>query len=485
MKHRQRLYGGVRLLGDGPCADNISRVDHGAMPMIHHMMTTGMCVDLNHFAKMEKVLSEDLDSITSQVHSMTGHWVNVDSPDQVSELLFKKMGLKQARPKFTPKGDRESVEDEVLTAIQHEHPVVPLIQKYKEYSKLRGTYVVPMPKLAKHTKFGEWVMYPNLGHTRVPSGRLNCREPNLLAMPTRSKRGREIRMGFLPRAGKVMVSVDESQIEPRMAGYCSQDPGLITVYREEQDIYSDYATSAFKLSDKRYRATGEEAAKLLAKRKPAWVYPTVDAMAHRRPSKTCVLAAIYDVTAGGLLEQMPIVCLRCGKEALEESGKHYCDKFESLWTEDGCQDLLNSFYFKYPGILEDRRKNHKAARKYGYIWDIWGRILHLGAVRSTHEWVVQAALREGANFPYQSGAQGTIKLVMAKTYDEMEEWGMFGDIADPLLQIHDELLFEVERSYAQEFAMYVVNNFETCVELENMPIKAGWAMADSWGLIDK
>lgn len=463
----QRLYNGVRLLGSGPSLKNIERLDRGSMPMISCMAETGLQVDLSHFEKMDIELTRDMDRITEEVQKLTGYYCNIDSGDQVADLLFKKLGLKQARPKLTKSGDRESVEDEVLTAIQHDHPVIPKMLEYKEFSKLRGTYVRPMPKLAQHVGFGKWRMFPRFNTTRVPSGRLSCKEPNLLAMPSRTERGRDVRKGFITEDGWCYVSVDESQIEVRLAAHCSQDPGLIKIYQNKEDIYSDFAITAFKLADKRFKnASGK------------WEYPGVDPMDHRYPAKTCILAAIYDVTAAGLLEQMPIICANCGLEAT----KHNCGKFYSFWTENKCQDLLNAFYIKYPGILIDRKKNHGIARQKAYIYCIWGRLLHVAAVRSVIEWVVAGALREVGNFPYQSGAQGTIKLTMAEVQDDLES-GLL-EVVHPLLQVHDELIFESRDGVADELIEMVSHRFEHCVDL-NVPIKASGSKANTWGDIKK
>src|SRR5580700_663377 len=112
-------------------------------------------------------------------------------------------------------------------------------------------------------------------------------------MPSRTERGRDIRKGFTTRSGWVYVSVDESQIEVRLAAHSSGDPGLIRVYEEEEDVYSDFAITAFRLQDTRHKSDG------------TWHYPSVGRMEHRYPAKTCILATIYDVSAGGLLEQMP------------------------------------------------------------------------------------------------------------------------------------------------------------------------------------
>lgn len=451
---------------DGPSMGNIARLDHFARPYIHACMNRGMQVDLSHFARMETTLVEDMDRITEEVKRSIGHYINLDSGDQVSHLLFNELGLKQARPKFTKSGDRESVENDVLVAIQHDHPVVPQILDFKELSKLLGTYVRPMPSLATKVS-GVWRILPRLGDTRVPSGRLNCKEPNLLAMPNRTKRGREICEGFITDDKWVLVSIDESQIEPRVVAHRSGDAALRSIYFHEEDIYSDFAVNAFHLKDERYQDVD------------GWHYPGVDKKLHRFPSKTCILAAIYDVTNVGLLEQMPTVCRNCHKEAT----LHDCAKFAPLWNENNCQDILNAFYTSYPGILSMRREDHRRARRFGYIWDEWGRILHVTAVRSVLEWVVSAALRETGNFPIQSTAQGTVKLVMAQTEDDRHSMGLT-KLVHPLLQIHDELLFECHRSIADDWAAHVAFRFEQCVELE-VPIKAGSAQAHTWGSLPK
>lgn len=431
------------------------KLDAGARPFILECIKTGMIIDPDHFAKMEVELTRDMERITEEVKQETGYYINLASGDQVADLLFKKLGLHQARVKFTKSGDRESVEDEVLTAIQHDHPIVPKILEYKEFDKLRGTYVRPIPLLAKSDISGNFRLYPNLSDTRVPSGRYSCKNPNLLAMPNRTDRGREIRKGFIAPEGWSYVSIDESQIEVRLAAHSSGDPNLIRVYENEEDIYSDFAITAFGLMDKRYRDSNG-----------VWKYPTVDKNDHRFPAKTCILASIYDVSAKGLLEQMPTIYI---------NGK-------PKWDEERCQRLITAFYLKYPGILEDRKRFHRMARKLGYVYDMWGRLLHCAAVRSILPWVVSGALRECGNFPYQSGSQGTIKLAMSETHDTWESG--LSDVVKPMLQIHDELLYICRNDVAEEWANYVKYVFEKCAPLK-VPIKAGIAVASTWGELEK
>jgi len=138
----QICYNRVRVLdGTAPSITNIERIDYGALPMTRRMMKGGMQIDPDHFHRMEVTLTRDMEQVVEDVHTLTGYYINPGSGDQVAELLFKKLKLKQARLKLTSSGSRESVEDEVLTAIQHDHPVVPRLLEYKEYEKLRGTYV--------------------------------------------------------------------------------------------------------------------------------------------------------------------------------------------------------------------------------------------------------------------------------------------------------------------------------------------------------
>lgn len=463
----QILYNGIKLGVSGPDIDNINKLDLNYLPLVHHMVKSGMQVDPTHFTKMEKILIDDMESITEKIHTITGLYINVASADQVADLLFDKLGLKPAKSKKTPTGKRETVDEDVLTAIQHEHPVVGLVQDYREFDKLRGTYAVPLAKLSQRVNFTEWRIFPNLTHTRVPSGRLSCKEPNLLAMPNRTERGRQLCEGFITKPGWVYLSVDFGQLEPRVAAHRSEDETLIEVYRNSEDIYSDFATSAFKLEDKRYQDVD------------GWHYPTVDKKAHRFPSKVCILASIYEVSGSGLLMQMPVICENCNLEA----SRHTCGRFQTKWTEDSCTDLINAFYIKYPGLMAMRRKDHAYAKKFAYITDEFGRVLHVTAVRSVLPWVVSAALREAGNLPIQGTGRSIVKVGETQAYDGLGELGLLG-ICSPVLDIHDELLLEVREDMAEEVGAYIAGTFENVCRLK-VPLKTSVAQAECWGLMAK
>lgn len=468
---RQRCYGGVRLLGDGPCPRNVARLDNGARPMLHAMMARGIQIDPDHFRRMSKVLQEDMDRMTEEVKQVAGHYINLGSGDQVAHFLFNELGLKQARPKFTKSGKRESVENDVLVAVQHEHPVVSKLLNYKEYEKLKGTYADPIPLLAKKVD-GRYRLLPQLKDTRVPSGRFSCDNPNLLAMPNRTERGRELLCGFITDPGWVILSVDESQIEPRTVAHRSEDPRLMGIYEHKEDIYSDFAISAFRLPDQRHQ---NEQGK--------WKYPGVDKKLHRFPSKTCILASIYRVTNKGLLEQMPVLCEHCLTPASDHD-PGLCPQFTPMWNEDNCQDIINSFYLRYAKIAQMQKMDDDRARKRSLVWDDWGRFLHVTAVRSVHPWVVAAALREAGNMPIQGFACGTLKLAMAQVFDELSAIRYYQDVWYPLLPIHDEILSEVRADVAEEIGDYIASVFTSCVELR-VPLAAEYASAEKWGEIVK
>jgi len=440
--------------------------------MLHAMMTRGIQIDPDHFRRMDGLLTQDMEQMTEEVKQIAGHYINLGSGDQVAQFLFKELGIEQARQKFTKSGKRESVENDVLVAIQHEHEVVSKILNYKEYEKLRGTYARPIPKLAHRGVHGEYRLFPNLKDTRVPSGRFSCDDPNLLAMPNRTKRGRELLNGFITDPGWVILSVDESQIEPRTVAHRSQDARLMSVYHNKEDLYSDFAIGAFKLPDQRYQ---DEQGK--------WQYPGVDKKQHRFPSKTCTLASIYRVTNKGLVEQMPVICKHCAANASDHNPE-VCPHFESQWNEDNCQDIINSFYLRYVGVTPMQRTDDNRARKHTMVWDDWGRFLHVTAVRSVHPWVVSAALREAGNMPIQGFACGTLKLTMAAVMDDLIHEKMYGDVWYPLLPIHDEILSECRADVAEEIGEHLSYRFKTCVEL-SVPLAAEWAQAETWGAIVK
>ncbi len=428
-----RLFGGVRLV-NGPSMANVERLDLGAIPMVDSMQSNGLLVDLPHFEALGEVLKSDMERLTEEAKALTGHYTLLSSGDQVADLLFHKLELKVRgkKPKMTDSGKREQVDETALVQLKHLHPVVPVILEFKEVHKLLNTYVEPMPGFVQ----SDGRIRPAIRTTRASTGRLSMYDPNLMAIPVRSERGKDVRRGFIAPPGWVFVTVDLSQIEMRIMAHHANCAGLIKVYEDSLDVYSDFAVTAFHLPN----------------------LAAVDKDAHRTPAKTCMLAVMYDVSPPGLLEAMPV-------------GKG--------WDEQGCKRLIESFYSKYPEVLRARREDHSRARRYGYVWCMFGRIRHIPEVRSAIHTTRQSGMRQAGNQPLQSGAQGVIKLVMAETMDFITRLGL-GEVVRPLLQIHDELLFEVHEAVADEWIAMVGGVVERCCELR-VPIGWGGGHAPNWG----
>jgi DNA polymerase-1 len=176
---------------------------------------------------------------------------------------------------------------------------------------------------------------------------------------------------------------------------------------------------------------------------------------------------------------MPIICANCNKPVAD----HTCKKFTSLWTEGKCQDLINSFYMRYPGLLRMQKIDDTTVRKNALIWDAFGRILQVAAVRSVHDYVVSAALREAGNFPLQSMATGILKVAEAEINDDLEQ-GNTLEVCKPLLVVHDEILSESREDVAGDVGKLMSSRMENAVPL-SIPIVAEAVTASSWGLLEK
>lgn len=257
----------------------------------------------------------------------------------------------------------------------------------------------------------------------------------------------------------------------------------MAIYFNKEDLYSDFAIAAFKLPNKRYHGPCSDGCGCVHPTlEGEWHYPGVDKKTHRFPAKTCTLAAIYRVTHKGLVEQMPVICKHCHSDAAEHLDT--CRGFEPQWNENNCQDIINAFYKRYAGIAPMQRVDDGRAMKKGMVWDDFGRMLHVAATQSVHEYVVAKALREAGNMPIQGFACGTLKLTMAAVQDDLEMSGMLGDVVHPLLPIHDEILLECRADVAEELGEHICHRFRTCVKL-TVPIEAEWAQAERWGEISK
>jgi DNA polymerase I len=464
------MYGGVEFR-DYPDVENIGRLDGNCLPLIHSMQTHGIRVDIPLLKSISSDITARQSSILDEVSHLIGdyqytktqkkttkaagtHFVqirepfNIGSPDMVAHLLFKHLQVQGTSPiELTPTRKRESTSDDILELFA-KHPVVSLILEWRELDKIRGTYAEPLQLMADsdsriHTRFNPTV---------ASTGRLSSSEPNLQNIPVRSEIGKRIRLAFIPRPGCVLVSNDLSQIEMRWAAHGSGDPTMIEVFFKKQDIHTQTACGIFS-RDYNWVVAQEKA-------DPAW-YKKWKAE-ERSPSKNLGFGVLYGLTPPGLKRNI-----------FNESG----GKVD--WTEEKCAEFINKFFTVYPRLRELIDLQYRRAQRYAMVWDAFGRPRLVPEGRSCHTRIRNEGLRKAGNHYEQSSAQGTIKLAMAElvpVYQEMHQ----SFTCVPLLQIHDELISEVDQYYAQEVAGEISQVMSGASPLD-VPVESSSDYGERWG----
>lgn len=430
-----RLMPMVQTMG----LSKVSEIDHAIIPMVVDMMSRGMRVDQAHF----ETFSEALREMMVDQHAEINQWLlnknitieNIGSDDQVAELLFSTLHLPYLY--LTDSGKRPSVDAETLEAIKYSHPIAGMILKWRELETLLTTFALPLLERAKSSPDSR--ICPNILLTRQPTGRLTTKQPNLLAMPTRTPLGRMIREGFVPTSGYSFLSCDFSQLELRILAHLSKDKHLAEVFNSGVDPF---------------RATAAE----------LWGCKPEDiTKANRDITKNNFYGLVYGITAQGL-------SMRLQGLGLKE------------WTTSKVQDFMDQFNKLYPGIPIAISGWHAEARSTGMIRDMFGRIRYVPQVRSTKKHVREEGLRQAQNFPMQSGASGIMKLAMKKVWD----WNGLG-YPDwwVVLQIHDELLSEVQQEGEEIMGRGITDLMESAYGMR-VPLKAKFAWSPlSWGAIEK
>jgi len=433
-------------------------MDMGCMSLVEEMNRTGILIDPAVFARVDRDMELEQDRIGAEIDALAGRRLNPESGDQVAHLLFDELGLSHAAMRLTPTGDRFSTDQDVLSGLRGLHPLVDLILDHRELDKLRGTYTGPIPKLAG----ADGRVRTTLKVTTARTGRLASENPNLQNIPIRGDWGLRIRADFVARHRCKLVSSDLSQIEMRMAAHESRDPNLMRVFWDGLDIHTVTAIALFNL-------VAEEIHALLQADK-AGILTEFQAKAlkefkqkYRLPAKTLGFAVLYGVTGKGLQLQI-----------LAAGGP--------LLPVEECQAYIDAWFRLYAAVLDWMEVQFGRARRYGMVWDLFGRIRYVPEVKSVHRRVVSEGLRQAGNHPIQGGAQGIIKVAMYEQTALMNFYRGYHEICDPLLQIHDETIFECGDAIAEDFARDSQAILSSCVPLE-VPVLASGDVAENWGAL--
>jgi len=393
--------------------------DMGIVPMVVDMMKAGMKVSEGELEKLREEYEGKLRALEDEIEKEAGRRVNPNSSGQVKTALVEA----GASVRNTSAEELDKWRGVKL---------VRLVQDYRGYSKLLSTYIKVLSKVADaggrvHTK---------LSITRTATGRLASSDPNLQNQPVRTEDGRRVRKAFVSEEECSLVSIDYSQIELRVAAHVSQDPVMLSVYRSGGDIHRETACAMFGLEPSQ-----------------------VDDKEHRRPAKTVNFGIIYGITAMGLRDGFFHEGLVFGMEE--------CERFIRAWEE------------KYSGYFEWAEETRAFARRRGYVRDMFGRVRWVPEVYSSLDYIREKGLREAINTPIQSGAQGIIKEAMRRLVPVYRDWQAAGYVVRPLLQVHDELLWEVEDGVLDLVVPELVTVMKEVVELD-VPVEVDVEVGKNW-----
>lgn len=462
------MYNGVHFSLDGPDPANIRVVDHAVLPMISKMTTRGIRIDLPFLQNLDSRITTKQRELEASVPETLGaaytdfdgkkyNPFNIGSPDHVARLLFKHLQLaKPGEVKLTKSKKREASDDDALSLVEDRHPIVKTIQDWRELDKLHTTYTGPDCLQAKAGTDGR--LHTQFTVTVAATGRLSSKAPNLQNVPTRTKLGKEVRNAFIASPGCVLVSNDLSQIEMRWAAHRSKDPVMMEVFWKKEDIHTRTACNVFKLDyANTMRITFAVEAGSATAEEAAWYKKFKQEM--RMPCKTVGFGVLYGQTPEGL------------QSSLATEGV--------FWTLEQCQNLISVEFFgiyKYLRIMLDR--DYAFAYRYAMICGDFGRVRLVPEAKSVHSWIREAGVRKAGNHPEQNSAGDGLKMGMAEINDVLLP--DFDGYAWPLLAIHDELIHEVEKDCAEQFAFEVSTILENAVPLD-VPVESSSDIAERWG----
>jgi len=428
LEHRLRTLGLLGALDD----------DMGALPMACDMMETGITADRAHFAVLEKRFADKADNLQADIQQIAGWSMNPGSHDDVRKLLFTDLDLGKGRKiKRTKKGGELSTTDKVISQLLTLHPVVRKIKDYRGYRKLETTYARQMPNWI-HPATGR--IHTNIRLTRTATGRLSTFDPNLMAIPVRSEESREIRNGFVSAPGCTFLSADYSQIELRCLAHESQDPLMLEVFRTGGDIHDKTASEVFGVP-----------------------IPNLDKYLHRLPAKRVNFGIPYGIQAPGL------------QDTLAADGVDI-----TLWTQDRCAEFIEEWFRLYSGVRRWRNGVIAFARRNGYVQDMFGRIRFLAGMHAADKWIILETERQAGNMPIQAGAAGIIKRAMGALVPVYRDFTREGWYIRPLLQIHDDLLWEVEDGFLDTAAIVIRSIMENTTPL-SVPTPVDPEIGKRWG----
>ncbi|MEI6396571.1 MAG: DNA polymerase [Candidatus Taylorbacteria bacterium] len=399
------------------------------MPVIKIMQERGIKIDRKILTNLSKTYHETAAELEQKIWHYAGREFNISSPKQLGEILFDVLGLTVKNAKKTGAGARSTRESE-LEKMRDMHPIVPLIFEFRELTKLLSTYIDAIPPLLDadnrlHAKFIQ---------TGTTTGRMASQEPNLQNIPIKTELGRAIRGAFVTEKGFKLCAFDYSQIEIRIAAFLSGDKKLIDIFKNGQDVHTSVASEVFKVA-------------------PAQV--TADM---RRQAKVINFGIMYGMGVTALRQNLGT-------------------------TRELAQKFLNDYFESFNGLAAylDHVKVETAAR--GYTETFFGRRRYFEGIKSKLPFIRAAAERMAINAPIQGTEADIIKIAMSRIYEYCRKAGLVDDVF-PLVQVHDELIYEIREDKIDQVVpeiKKIMENVMSLVETKGIPLTANAIVGNNWG----
>lgn len=394
------------------------------VPVLVHMEQAGVKLDIEELKKYAVTLREQIIQVEKEIFELSGEEFNISSPKQLGLILFEKMKISSGNIKRT-KTKQYSTAEDVLSKLTDKHPIINKVLEFRSLKKLLSTYVEALPELV-NPKTGK--IHTSYNQAVTATGRLSSVNPNLQNIPIRDENGREIRRAFIPTdENYTFLSADYSQIELRIMAALSQDADMLKAFGEGKDIHTITAAKIYKVPETE-------------------VTPEM-----RRKAKTANFGIIYGISAFGLSQRLNI-------------------------SRSEARQLIDGYFENFPGVKIFMDKQIELAGKNGYVQTIKGRKRYLNDINSANAVVRGMAERNAINAPIQGSAADIIKIAMINIYKQFENENLQTKM---VLQVHDELDFDVYKTELNKVKQIVKTEMEHAVEL-GVPLTVEMNNAGNW-----
>lgn len=400
------------------------------IPILAEMKATGIELDVGYLKKLSKRLHTELTKLEKSIYKLAGTEFNINSPKQLGEILFDTLELKPKNAKKTATGQRSTKESE-LEKMRDDHPIIVDVLRYRELQKLVSTYIDSLPEAVG--KDGR--VHSTLLQTGAATGRMASKDPNLQNIPIRTEEGRLVRGAFVAAKGYQLVAIDYSQIELRIAAILSEDPGLIDIFKRGEDVHTGVAIRVFKVDANDVTSN------------------------MRRKAKVINFGILYGMGVNALRQNL-------GDDT----------------TRAEAQEFLNAYFNTFTRLAEYLEETKSAARQQGYTETLFGRRRHFPGITSSVPFIRAQAERMAINAPIQGTAADCVRIAMRQSAEYINKLPKPNKVR-MLLQVHDELVFEIEDSEIKKVVPELVAIMEGVLHEKNtheVPLVADVKVGKNW-----